>query len=123
MKETWNSRIPIECSTPKMRSQIGKEIEKEMRRNSISLASRLKRKNTPKESERATKRRYDSSIELHIKPYEWEINCMTREGSDNDDNEEKDNDELREHKDDVTTTMMSLEGDNVPPSQRAAQEE
>ena len=61
MEDTWDERIPIECSTPKMRSCIGKEIEKEQRRNSISLATGFKRKLSPQGAQEANQRvKYNS---------------------------------------------------------------
>ena len=62
MEDTWEERIPLECSTPKMLSCIGKQIEQEIRRNSISLASGFKRKCSPLGNERINQRKkYNSS--------------------------------------------------------------
>ena len=36
MEETWDGKINMVCSTPKMTSMIGKEIQEEYRRNSLS---------------------------------------------------------------------------------------
>ena len=36
LEEGWNGRIPAVCSTPKMTSLIGREIQEEYRRNSLS---------------------------------------------------------------------------------------
>ena len=35
MEETWGGKIPVVCSTPKMTSIIGREIQEEYRRNSL----------------------------------------------------------------------------------------
>ena len=43
LDETWNGKIPAICSTPKMTSLIGREIQEEYRRNSLSK----KRKSSP----------------------------------------------------------------------------
>ena len=100
MEDTWNNRIPIECSTPKMKSQIGKEIEREMRRNSVSLATGLKRKSSPMESMKVTKQKYDSSLELHMRPYNWDESITARKDDDNEDANKDD------YKDDVKDQMI-----------------
>ena len=46
LEEGWNGRIPAVCSTPKMTSLIGREIQEEYRRNSLSK----KRKFSPEEN-------------------------------------------------------------------------
>ena len=43
LEEIWNGKIPAVCSTPKMTSLIGREIQEEYRRNSLSK----KRKSSP----------------------------------------------------------------------------
>ena len=56
MEETWGGKIPIECSTPKMQSSIGIEIQNEIRRNSISISSGFKRKNSPEDPDAKNQR-------------------------------------------------------------------
>ena len=62
MEETWNERIPVECSTPKMLSWIWKEIEMEFRRNSISMAKGFKQKGSPLSNDEKNRRTRHSSI-------------------------------------------------------------
>ena len=46
LDEGWDGKIPAVCSTPKMTSLIGREIQEEYRRNSLSK----KRKCSPEEN-------------------------------------------------------------------------
>ena len=65
MEETWDERIPLECSTPKMSSCIGQEMEKEFRRNSISMAKGFKRKGFPLNGDKTTQKiRHNSGNDL-----------------------------------------------------------
>ena len=65
MEDTWFERIPLECSNPKMLSCIGREIQKEIRRNSISLATGLKRKGSPMNmDEKTQKKKFNSSNDI-----------------------------------------------------------
>ena len=65
MEDTWCERIPLECSTPMMLSCIGREIQKEIRRNSISLATGQKRKGSPMNvDEKNQKKKYNSSNDI-----------------------------------------------------------
>ena len=65
MEETWEERIPIECSTPKLLSFYGKQLETEFRRNSISLASSYKRKISPQgDRENLRRIKFNSSTNI-----------------------------------------------------------
>ena len=65
MEETWEDRIPIECSTPKMLSYFGRQVENEIRRKSISLASGFKRKFSPQgDEDKLSRRRCGSSNDI-----------------------------------------------------------
>ena len=77
---------------PRMVSSIGKEIKREMRRNSISLASGIKRKNRPPKENLPKSIKDDSDMDLlsmsHdvnelYKNVKVDINfyCMSRDGS------------------------------------------
>ena len=65
MEDTWDKRIPLECSTPKMVSCIGRQIQNEIRRNSISLATGYKRKSSPQSDEKSSqKMKFSSSSNI-----------------------------------------------------------
>ena len=65
MEDTVEDRIPIEFSTPKLLFFFGRQVENEIRRNSISLASSFKRKISPQGDKTSTRRvRYNSSNNL-----------------------------------------------------------
>ena len=52
LDEGWGGKIPAVCSTPKMTSIIGREIQEEYRRNSLSK----KRKCSPEENKEKTEK-------------------------------------------------------------------
>ena len=112
MEDSWDARIPLECSTPKMLSCIGREIQQEIRRNSISLATGIKRKSSP-QAEQGTmrKQKFNSSGNLTSEINMEKISKEGKKETTDDDNkvskeneQESTNDDKKINDEEETTT-------------------